>query len=174
MGKMNVIREKRGLIMTTAECFDKLLRILEKKQELLNQILELTKQQGDTFNSQRIGDLEEIIAQKQKRIQKIDDLDDEFTLHFNGLKQIMNIEKLEEVSSFGTSEAPQLKGAVQKTIDTVEIISKFEKENAKKAKALLDNLSDEINKISNIKRVSLAYGPKAGEGHSSFFVDKKS
>jgi len=149
-----------------------LIRILNKKMNLLEQIFDLTNSQSPAIDDEDIGRLESLVAEKQDRIDAINKLDEEFDAYFTRLKSLLNIKRMDELKTDEIPGAAELKQVVGKAAAIARKISEVEAKNNEKAKALLNKLGEEIKGINRMKKANQAYasGPSKPQAH---FIDKK-
>jgi len=152
-----------------------LIRLLEasnKKYKLLQDMLVLTTAQTQSITEESMKTLENLVEEKQAKIEEINKVDEEFNVYFHRFKQVLNIKSLDELQTSGIAGTKELKESVGKTINLLNEIFQMEKQNNNKAKCLLDNFSDELHKLQQGKKVNSVYNP-APMQTSSYFIDKK-
>jgi len=168
----NAVRLEGTRYMTSEEYVVKLQDLLDKKQQLMSGLLKLTEEQSGAINEESIEQLSKIIAHKQRIIDAVDKLDDEFHKVFNGFKQHLNVESLDQVKTSEIKGADRLKKTVEKIVELIKTISDIDKVNSGKANILLNDLSDKIVRIQGGKKARSAYNPKPIQT-ASYFIDKK-
>jgi len=163
--------------MTPGKYIELLNELLTKKKALLLDILALTQSQSETITEAGMDSLNHLINDKQLKIDRINELDDEFGACCQKLESALKISHLDQLDA-AILEADALKGAKQLKILTSEIldvvrnISEMEKENTKKSKKLLEQFGNEIKRINQGKKANNAY--KTGYSNApSYFLDKK-
>jgi hypothetical protein len=144
-----------------------------KKLLLLQDLYKLTVRQSDMINQDKLENLDEIIGDKQKCIDQIDKLDEEFNVYFLRLKQQLNIKNLDELHNPDIKGVKELKLTIGTIIELIKEISTLEQQNNLKAKSLLDELGKEIKKINQGKKVTNAYNPGSNLRPPSYYIDKK-
>lgn len=152
--------------------FERMLEILTKKQMLLSDMLVLTESQTPAIKSESLDALQQIIEEKQLKIDAIDKLDEEFGVYLERLKSSTKVKSLEELDTSAFPMAKRLKEITGETLALIGRISEIEKFNSSKSKELLDQLGGEIKKINQGKKVNTAYNPVSPRT-PSYFVDKK-
>lgn len=158
---------------TTAEKYmEKLIDILKKKHVLLQSILSLTKAQSSQINEDAVEKLQKLIDEKQRVIDDINKLDDEFDVYFTRLKANVKINSLDELNAAGIESAKHLKEITAGIINLTMKISEVEKENDQKSKELLNKLGEEIKKVNQGKKISKTYASKP-TNNPAYFIDKK-
>jgi hypothetical protein len=158
--------------ISVAEYFEKMVKIIAKKKELLKEMLVLTDGQTAAIKSEALDALNKLIEEKQLRIDIIDKLDSEFTTYFEGLKSAAKVKSLDEINSAAYPEAKQLKEETYEVMSLVKRISEIEELNSKASKELLDKLGSEIKRVNQGKRINQAYNPNSPDV-PSFFIDNK-
>ncbi|MDP4093164.1 MAG: flagellar protein FlgN [Bacillota bacterium] len=152
-----------------------ILRLTEnsvKKYGLLQNFLSLTKDQAKSITEDGVDTLKKAILYKQKIIEEIDKLDDEFELYFKRLKQELGINSMDELKDPNLQGAKELQQIIGSIIKIVNEINEIDKHNNEKAKNLLTSLGDEVKKISQGKKMYSAYRPNPVQ-IPSYYIDKK-
>jgi hypothetical protein len=150
----------------------RLLEITNAKYTYLREMLEMTSEQAVSIDGDQIAKLEDILDGKQRIIEKIDKLDDEFEVYFHRLKSEAKIKNLEELNSSEVKGLKELKISVSNVMGIIKELSDMEQSNSSKAKKALEDIGNELKSINVAKKVNSAYGsiPLQTE---SFFIDKK-
>jgi hypothetical protein len=161
----------------TEKYFSRLNELMQAKKNILTEILALTKAQTDTITEDSLDDLKKLIDEKQKKIDKMLELDDDFETYFGRLKSILGISKLSELDAAkldaaSAEGAAVLKRTIAEIMELATGISELEKINSQKSNKLLDHFGEEIRKISQSKRANMAYKP-IQPAAPSYFIDKK-
>lgn len=159
--------------MAQDKYIDRLLEISTKKYKLLQDMLALTRAQARSINEDGVEDLQKLIDEKQARIDEINKLDEEFGVYFQRMKQQMKVKSLDELDMTGTTGAKELQLCIGEIMNTMEEISRLEKENGDNAKKLLDSFSEEIRKLNQGKKMNTAYKPGGSMIPPSYFIDSK-
>ncbi|KNY28609.1 flagellar protein FlgN [Pseudobacteroides cellulosolvens] len=151
---------------------ERLLEITDSKYTCLQEMLELTNEQANVIDGDQIARLEEIIDSKQKIIEKVDKLDDEFEVYFHRLKSEAGIKSVDELKTSEVKGLKELKKSVSNVMGILKELSDMEKSNGNKAKKVLGDIGNELKNINVAKKVNSAYGsiPLQTE---SYFIDKK-
>lgn len=150
----------------------RLLEISNKKYEHLKNILALTQKQAEYIVEDGVDSLQELIDKKQKVIEEIDRLDEEYSVYFQRFKTGMKISSLSELEASKIAGAGELKEITGKLLAVIQEISGLEQQNRKKANELFSRFGEELNKISAGKKITSVYTQKA-ISPPSFFIDKK-
>ncbi|NLB79985.1 MAG: flagellar protein FlgN [Clostridiaceae bacterium] len=158
---------------TSAErYFDRMVEILDKKRQLLEDMLALTQAQTQVITAETLDKLKELIDEKQEKIEAIDMLDEEFSVYFERLKTTANVKKLGDIDAKLFPGAKRLKERTGEILKLVDSISEIEKSNNHKSKKLHEELGSEIKKINQGKRINNAYNPSPSNP-TAYFLDKK-
>lgn len=152
---------------------ERLIEISNRKYKLLQDMLALTGEQANAINESSIEGLEKLVDSKQAKINEIDKIDEEFNVYFQRLKQQLKIKSLDELSEPAIKGARELQGTVKRLVALMNEIFALEKQNNQKAKGLLDSLANEVKKLSQTKKVNLAYNHAGPKILPSYFIDKK-
>ncbi|MGI6668013.1 MAG: flagellar export chaperone FlgN [Acetivibrionales bacterium] len=75
---------------------DKMIEILERKKMLLGDMMTLTEAQASAINADTLDRLQELVEEKQRRIDEIDKLDEEFVVYMERLKEAYGIKRLDD------------------------------------------------------------------------------
>jgi len=149
-----------------------MIELLNQKSRLLQDMLFITKEQSSAICEKNLDGLERLIASKQAKIDKIDEIDMEFETNLEEYKKSMNVKNLDELQGKGIIELQDLKRATGEVMKLVDEIMKLEKANGKNAKALMNEIESKIRNISQGKKAQLAYYPALNNA-SSYFIDRK-
>ena len=107
--------------------FDRMTELLDRKKQLLGDILDLTEAQTDVIAAGTLDKLKLLIDEKQLKINEIDKLDADFTIYFESLKLAFGINKLSELDVYADPRAKRLKQLTTEVVDLVGRISEVEK-----------------------------------------------
>ncbi|GEM_PF-290539 len=151
---------------------ERLLEITNGKYAYLKEMLKLTTEQADVLDGDHMERLEEILDSKQKIIEKVDRLDDEFEVYFHRLKTESGIKSLEELNVSDIKGLKELKASVSNVMGILKEMSELDKSNNSRAKKALEDIRSEIKNISVAKKVNTAYGSTPVQTES-YFIDKK-
>ncbi len=143
--------------------------ILENKLSLLAGILELTKQQAESFKPDALDQLEKIIADKQALIDKINHLDEEFGTLFTQLKGEYDFVNLGQAEASGFGE---LREKIKAVTDLISEIHSYEESNSKKAKELMERIKDDLRRFNQGRKMTDAY-KQTPSITKSYFIDRK-
>ncbi len=153
--------------------FDRMTELLDRKKQLLGDILDLTEAQTDVIAAGTLDKLKLLIDEKQLKINEIDKLDADFTIYFESLKLAFGINKLSELDVYADPRAKRLKQLTTEVVDLVGRISEVEKINSEKSKKLLNELGSQIKLVNHGKKINNAYSKPPADTSSSYFLDKK-
>lgn len=158
--------------MEPKEYIQRQTEILKKKLSMLNDIIGYTNEQKEAIDKGDDNALGILIARKQERIEKIDQLDEQFLVYSQRLKSMLELSSMEELSKFnidGTKELKESVVAVYKVLDQIRIM---EIENQASLKTELSNTQAKMKQANSFKKVNTAYQTPA-VNPSSFYFDKK-
>jgi hypothetical protein len=150
----------------------RLLEITNAKYTYLQEMLEMTSEQAASIDVDQIAKLEDILDGKQRIIEKIDKLDDEFEVYFHRLKSEAKVKSLEELNASEVKGLKELKMSVSNVMAIIKELSNMEQSNRFKAKKVLESVGNELKSINVAKKVNSAYGSIQFQTES-FFIDKK-
>lgn len=150
----------------------KLREVAEKKHEYLKDILCLTREQSRAVTDEDIEALGKLVTDKQAKIDAINKLDKEFDACFQQLKCELKVDSLDKMQGLGLKGIKELQESIERVMVTIAEICDIENQNTNGAKVLLNNLGEEIKKISRGKKAVSAYKPGPVRP-PSFYIDKK-
>ncbi|MCX8130719.1 MAG: flagellar protein FlgN [Clostridia bacterium] len=159
--------------MSPEQYVQRLTEISHKKHKYMQDMYMLTVEQSKTINEDGLEQLDKIIAARQTLIEQVDKLDEEFSVYFQRLKQVLGVKSLDEIKSPGIPGVKELQQSIKAVMGLIKDITELDKQNNNKAKKLLDELGNEIRKINQGKRVNMAYNPSPVMQPPSYFIDKK-
>lgn len=165
------------MVTTPEKYMERLVEILQKKKDILLDILDLTRKQTEAITEDGLDALNKLIDGKQKKIDEIDKLDEEFGVYFQRLKSTMGISRLDQLDASKLNaavaeKAKSLKSLTAEILDVIKSISELEEINSGKSQELLGEFSKQIRSINQGKKANNAYKP-APYSAPSYFVDKK-
>ncbi len=158
--------------ITPEKYVERMLQISTKKYGLLKEIQEITRRQEEVITEETTERLNEFLDEKQKRIEDIDKLDEEFKVYYERLKFEMKVKSLEELQASSIKGVKELQLCISGILHLVDEISQLEKKNSEKANRLLEDLSQEIKKLNQGKKVNSLYS-STNPQPSAYFIDKK-
>lgn len=150
---------------------DELIKISKEKSNLLNSMLQLTKEQKKAIEDDNIEKINYILDLKDDLIKEIDKLDGEFMLHFSELKKKNSVTDLNELNLEKYPNIKELKSIVSEVTSTLVAISMIDKENND---MMTKNTEDVKAQLRRVKEGKKAYkGYKNFDGGSMFIDEKK-
>jgi len=151
----------------------RLNEILIKKQALLREILDLTRQQKEALASDSLDELEILIAKKQTKMDAVDKLDEQFVVYLEGLKRSLGIKTLDELPAWRIPGATELKENTAAILDVLREIKALDDENTASVKSKMAVLKDKIKQSNDFRKVSAAYLQPGHNLASPYFDQKK-
>ncbi len=159
--------------MTSNRLVDELIENSRKKRDFLARIFELTESQALKIKEGDVEALVKVTAEKQKLIDQVDRLDEEFQGCYSKLKTLMDEngpDGSKRASLNGIGDLKQLVDEIMKIIGkTLEL----EKENSREAQRLLATLGSRVKNINQGIRATQAYNPSTPGSMPSYYIDKK-
>lgn len=159
-------------MMTPEKYVARMLEASRKKQELLLEILEFTQQQCEVISEETTDQLDALLNEKQKRIDAVNGLDEEFKVYYERLKYEMKVKSLEELHAGSIDGLRELQQCVGGMLRTMNEISALEKQNQTKANQVLEEIGREIRKLNQGKKANNLYSP-VNLQPTAYFIDKK-
>lgn len=159
--------------MTPDEYVQRLTESLRRKMKLLNELFSFTQNQTDAINREDVESLNNLIKDKQKRLDEIDKIDEEFNVYFLRLKQTLKVSNLDEIKDQDIKGIKELQGIIGNVMAKIKEISIQEKQNNIKAQNLLNSIGNEIKKMNLGKKADSGYNPPPIAQPPAYFIDKK-
>lgn len=149
-----------------------LIDSLEKKLDVLNELMKITRGQQEIVNSDSFNedDFMETILLKEEQINKLSELDKGFEMVYDRIRDELN-DNYEKY----TSEIKSLKELVTKVTDLSVKLQALEQRNKSNLKALLSNKRKNIKnaRLSNETVTNYYKNMSGGKDSKSYFYDKK-
>lgn len=154
----------------TKENIDKIILLSLEKKKILNEILNLTKEQKNSIEKDDLDFLGQILEDKENLMKKVDLLDKEFLDLYNSLKEKEGIQSFTEIDINKYDNIKKLKNVVGEINSILTEISKVDKENKSKMEENIKNIK--IN-IKNVKKGKRAYKGYNYQNPGSILIDEK-
>ncbi len=159
--------------MEAKEYVQRLKEISLKKLTLVDEILLFVRSQNEVIKGQRLEEMDSLLKEKQKRMDAVDKLDEQFTVYSSRLKDILSISSFEDLPKFGLPGTQELKTIVESIHQKLQAIKEIDDGNITLVKAEMKDLKEKMNNNSAHKRVQGAYYPTQSSGTSHYFDTKK-
>ena len=159
--------------MKAEEYIQRLTDISSKKMALLDEILLFTKSQNEVIKGQRFDEMDQLLKERQKRMDAVDKLDEQFVVYSTRLKEILSISSFEELPQHNLPGMAELKRAVDSISQNIKKTKEIDDENTALIKDEMKVTQGQIKNANNHKRVTGAYYPNQNSGQSYFFDKKK-
>lgn len=145
---------------------------LEKKDKLLNQIIELTREQEAILNASDfdVTAFDMTMDAKQNLIEQLEQLDSGFENIYNRIKDEIVLNK-EKYQSYIISMQNTIGNLTKKSV----IIKALEEQNKIKVQTCLANQRQQIKQIKKSSQTAASYYKNMADQHhdQSYFLDKK-
>jgi len=155
------------------ELIEYLLKLSEGKLFLIKQLLTLTQQQSEGLESEESDILNEIIAQKQNIISRIDILDKEFAGKYDLLKGEFLIDDVEAMHVDDKSNMKLLQDKIKEIQTLTQKMQQIDNANVERLKKNMELVKSELKKVRFGKKISQGYSNNKGTDGISIFIDKK-
>lgn len=158
--------------MEAKEYVQRLKDISLKKLALFDEILLFNQSQNEVIKEQRFEEMDQLLNERQKRMDAVDKLDEQFMVYSSRLKDVLAISSLEELPQYnlpGTAELKEIIGTIQQKLN---LLKKLDDENTTIVKSELKDTREMISNTNAHKRVTGAYYP-TGNATSHYFDKKK-
>lgn len=153
--------------------FIKLREIWDAKKNLLYGILVLTEKISQGIADEDVEKINIYVDEKQKLIDQINVLDQEYRTYFGSIKLEQVIDCLDGLQEVPNQEVLALHEIIKQISELLKKIDSIEKINNLSAQSLLNKFSEDIKVINNAKRASLAYNRPIQATTQSYFFDMK-
>lgn len=149
---------------------DELIKISKEKSNLLNSMLQLTKEQKKAIEDDNIERINYILDLKDDLMKKIDKLDGEFMLHFSELKNKNSVTDLNELNLEKYPNIEELKSIVSEVTSTLVAISMIDKGNNDMMTKSTEDAKSQLKRVKEGKKAYKGYNNFDG---GSMFIDEK-
>ena len=154
----------------TKELIDELISISKKKNQLLNEMHKITKEQREEIKKDEMDNLNEILNEKDHIIEEINKLDVSFLTIFTQIKKEEGIENIDELDIERYPNLKTLKDIIKEISSTLIAISLLDEKNNKAMKESLEETKMELRKIKDGKRAYKGYNATITK---SMLIDEK-
>ena len=152
---------------------DQMVALSGKKLEMLSELKKLSVKQRQAFEDNNISAVEPILNKKDEIISYIRRLDDAFLKASGEIKEILGIDKLDDLSNFELAGRDELKRLIADITEMIESIIEIERDSHKHISGIKDEISNRIKSVNAGKKAAIAYNIKPYESPSYFFDRKK-
>jgi len=150
---------------------NEMIAISSKKQELMKEILEITKRQREFIKLGKIETVSKQIELKERIINEVNKLDLEFYQIYNELKK-SGIEGLDKLDVNKYPQLKELRVIVENILSITNETKVIDDENILRLQNEKKDLSIKLKGLKQGKRASNAYGAQKNMTES-VFLDKK-
>ena len=159
--------------MKAEDYIQRLIDISSKKMALMDEILLFTKSQNEVIKGQRFDEMDQLLKERQKRMDAVDKLDEQFVVYSERLKEILSLSSLEELPKHDLPGTAELKRVVDSISQILRKTKEIDDENTALVKDEMKVTQGQIKNANNHKLVTGAYYPNQNSGQSYFFDKKK-
>ena len=159
--------------MRAEEYIQRLTDISSQKLALLDEILLFTKSQNEVIKEKRFDEMNQLLEERQKRMDAVDELDKRFVVCSERLKELLSLNSFEELPRYNLPGTAELKRVVENISQCLIKIKELDDENTALVKAELNTVRGQIKTANEYKRIAGAYYPDQNSGRSVFFDKKK-
>ncbi len=149
-----------------------LLRLIDSKRKLFDNIMEITLEQKKDIESNEANNIEKIVSQKQSAIDNIDGIDKSFAEELNLLKKQLKVNNLEEIDFTKYPDLKTLKLKVEEIMSLAQKIMKIEESNKEKLTLIMSELKKEMKQLNVGKKSIKAYEMPV-LNNDGIYIDKK-
>jgi len=132
-----------------------------------------TKSQNEVIKGQRFDEMDQLLKERQKRMDAVDKLDEQFVVYSTRLKELLSFRSFEELPQYNLPGTAELKKVVDSISQCIVKTKEIDDENTALVKDEMKVTQGQIKNANNHKRVTGAYYPNQNSGQSIFFDKKK-
>ncbi|WPX07790.1 flagellar protein FlgN [Anaerocellum danielii] len=137
--------------------YEKLINLLEEKEKLIDQFLQLTNIQQEYILNDNFDELGEIVDKKARLIERINSIDDEFIKEFEGIKKAKNIKSFDEITDIDKETGILLKNLTSSILQKLQVIKDIDEKNNVLIRAKFDELKKTIKSMKYKKEALKDY-----------------
>ncbi len=150
-----------------------LIEISERKLELIKDLYMFSYKQNEAIKSGRFEEVTQLVEEKQRKMDIIDKLDEQFVYNAGMLKKKLSVDSFERLNDFNLPGTKELKEIVGKIQEQLKAIKALDDENTRLVKKELKETGEKINHTNTFKQVDRAYNPVTPKIPSYYFDKKK-
>ena len=135
--------------MQEQQVLNQMVALSGKKLEMLTELKKLSEKQRQAFQDNNIAAVEPILNKKDEIIRYVRQLDDAFLKASGTLKEMLGIEKLDDLSKFELAGRNEIKRLIADITDTVESIIKIEQDSHKNVSEMKNEISNRIKSVND-------------------------
>ncbi len=150
-----------------------MLKLTQQKKDHLDNILAITRKQCKVLSANEAEQLLAYIEEKQKHIDAIDRLDEQFNGLFQNIKSELGNSDFKLSNPQGYEIYHQLRNIVVEVKHLMEAIYVLEQQNSSKVKEVMDELKIKIRNINRGKTGRKAYKQPAPMVDGIFIDERK-
>lgn len=158
--------------MDVMDRISKLQSLLEQKKTSMESIHKLTSAQKDDIDKNQGENLSSFIDEKQKEIDRIEDIDQAFAETYQFLKSELKVDTLDSIDVGSYPQLKTVKKITGEILDLAHDIMKLEEENKGRVSDLLEGIKKELKTVRLGKKSLKAYEtPNVNVG--GVYIDRK-
>src|SRR5690554_4122389 len=119
---------------------------MEKKKNLL-EILDLTKRQETIIENDKMDDLDNVLKEKEKLMEKIDNLDIQFLSLYKQIKEEEKVDSFDKLSLEKYKNIIDLRNVINEINNILNTLSMIDKNNIAKMKFNLEKTQSELKQV---------------------------
>ncbi|MGI6084064.1 MAG: flagellar protein FlgN [Acetivibrionales bacterium] len=159
--------------MKAEDYIQRLTEISSKKMVLLDEILLFVRSQNEVIRSQRFDEMDRLFEERQKRMDAVDKLDEQFVVYSARLREVLSLNSFEELPRYNLPGTAELKKVVDGILQNLNKIKQLDDENTALVKDEMKTTQGQIKNTNTHKRMTGAYYPNQNSNQSYFFDKKK-
>lgn len=159
--------------METKNAINFLIEVSETKYNVMKEIYELTKKQKVDIENGNGDSLLSDIEKKQEKIEEVNSLDKQFYSIYIKIKQMLNINSIEEIDINKYPNIKDLKNQVANVLEITKKIDEVDKINMDEVKKEFEKVKNEMKSLKNNVKASRGYNTKYNYAQGVFIDNKK-
>lgn len=163
--------------MNAADYVDRMTSINRKKIERLKLLREAYEREHERLLGSDVDSLAPVMAEKQRLMDEMDKLDEQFRVYSERLKQQLGIDSLERLAGSGIPGLPELKGTTGEIISILQEIDGMHREDTRLVRGEMDRTTRLIGQVkqgrAQARQFGRAYFHRPIQTSSVYFDKKK-
>jgi len=150
---------------------DKMLILLEQKNQCLDEFLKLTQYQNQAILNENFDELSNLVENKNRLIKIISLIDKQFLTIFEEIKKQKKVETFDQIDDIDFEIKTNIKNVTSIIMEKLTIIKELDEKNTVLIKSKYEDLKKNISKVQYNKKAINQYYEQKRFGPSIF--DKK-
>jgi hypothetical protein len=149
-----------------------LVKNISKKNQVLNQLLDLTIKQGERILEENVDLLDDLVSQKEGLLLEVEKLNEAFD------RQVLELKIDERYGLLETKDKlihsnENLKCLWEQSHHIGNVITEVDAKNLSEIRSLLENLKSQIKSNHHLKKLEKSYNSEFYTPDGAYYFDKK-